>query len=69
MCVSRGPTTYERRTNLIARVASGFEYRFSDFAKFNQDVTVLAGEDNTEVPVGTENTDTYTSVNLVYNFE
>jgi len=86
-----------RKTNLIARLSSGFEYRFSDFAKFSQDVTVLAGEDNTEiesvtgltssltktlamklsytvqhnteVPAGTENTDTYTSVNLVYNFE
>ena len=87
----------ERNTNLIARLASGFEYKFSDFAKFSQDVTVLAGEDNTEiesvtgltssltdtlamklsytvqhntdVPAGTEKTDTYTSVNLVYNFD
>jgi len=87
----------ERETNLIARVASGLEYRFSDFAKFSQDVTVLAGENNTEiesvtgltssltdtlamklsytvqhnteVPAGTEKTDTYTSINLVYNFD
>ena len=87
----------ERETNLIARLASGLEYRFSDFAKFNQDVTVLAGENNTEiesvtgltssltetlamklsytvqhnteVPAGTEKTDTYTSINLVYNFD
>jgi putative salt-induced outer membrane protein len=87
----------ERETNLIARMASGFEYQFSDFAKFNQDVTVLAGENNTEiesvtgltssltetlamklsytvqhnteVPAGTEKTDTYTSVNIVYNFD
>ena len=87
----------ERETNLIARVASGLEYRFSDFAKFNQDVTVLAGENNTEiesvtgltssltdtlamqlsytvvhnteVPADTEKTDTYTSVNIVYNFD
>lgn len=86
-----------RETSPIARVASSFEYRLSDFAEFNQDVTVLAGEDNTEiesvtglstsltetlamklaytvqhntdVPAGTENTDTYTSVNLVYNFD
>ena len=87
----------ERETNAIARIASGFEYRISDYAKFNQDVTVLAGRDNTEiesvtglstsltetlamklsytvqhntdVPPGTEKTDTYTSVNLVYNFD
>jgi putative salt-induced outer membrane protein len=87
----------DRETNAIARIASGFEYRFSDYAKFNQDVTVLAGQDNTEiesvtglsssltetlaiklaytvqyntdVPAGTEKTDTYTSVNLVYNFD
>ena len=86
----------DRETNLIARVASGLEYRFSEFATFSQDVTVLAGENNTEiesvtgltssltdtlamklsytvqhnteVPAGTENTDTYTSINLVYNF-
>lgn len=86
----------ERETNAIARVSSSFDYRISDFAKFNQDVTVLAGQDNTEiesvtglstsltetlamklaytvqhntdVPTGTEKTDTYTSVNLVYNF-
>lgn len=87
----------ERETNAIARVSSSFDYRISDFAKFNQDVTVLAGQDNTEiesvtglstsltetlamklsytvqhntdVPAGTEKTDTYTSVNLVYNFD
>ncbi|MGM0690950.1 MAG: DUF481 domain-containing protein [Pseudomonadota bacterium] len=87
----------ERETNAIARVSSGFDYRISDFAQFNQDVTVLAGQDNTEiesvtglstsltetlamklaytvqhntdVPAGTEKTDTYTSVNLVYNFD
>ena len=87
----------ERETNLIARIASGLEYRLSDFARFSQDVTVLAGENNTEiesvtgltssltdtlamklsytvqhnteVPAGTEKTDTYTSVNLVYNFD
>lgn len=87
----------EENTTLIARLASGFEYRFSDFAKFSQDVTVLAGENNTEiesvtgltssltetlamklsytvqhnteVPADTENTDTYTSVNIVYNFD
>ena len=87
----------ERETNAIARLSSGFEYRISDYAKFNQDVTVLAGQDNTEiesvtglstsltetlamklsytvqhntdVPTGTEKTDTYTSVNVVYNFD
>lgn len=87
----------ERETNVIARVSSSFDYRISDFAEFNQDVTVLAGQDNTEiesvtglstsltetlamklaytvqhntdVPAGTEKTDTYTSVNLVYNFD
>ncbi|MFI9652435.1 DUF481 domain-containing protein [Guyparkeria halopsychrophila] len=87
----------ERGTNAIVRLSSGFEYRLSDYAKFNQDVTVLAGQDNTEiesvtglstsltetlamklsytvahntdVPAGTEKTDTYTSVNLVYNFD
>ncbi|MCL7744991.1 DUF481 domain-containing protein [Guyparkeria hydrothermalis] len=86
-----------QETNLIARVATGFEYQFSDFAKFNQDITVLAGKDNTEiesitgitssltetlamklsytvqhnteVPAGVEKTDTFTSVNLVYNFD
>ncbi|MFI9653297.1 DUF481 domain-containing protein [Guyparkeria sp. GHLCS8-2] len=87
----------QQETHVITRAASGFEYQFSDFAKFNQDVTVLAGENNTEiesisgvtssltdtlamklsytvqhntdVPAGTEKTDTYTSVNLVYNFD
>ncbi|MBN2872785.1 MAG: DUF481 domain-containing protein [Halothiobacillaceae bacterium] len=89
--------TGERETNAIARLSSGFEYRFSDFAKFSQDVTVLAGQDNTEiesitgltssltetlamklsytvlhntdVPADTEETDTYTSINLVYKFD
>ncbi|MFP4462288.1 MAG: YdiY family protein [Guyparkeria sp.] len=86
----------ERETNAIARLSSGFEYRISDYARFDQDLTVLAGQDNTEiesvtglstsltetlamklaytvqhntdVPAGTEKTDTYTSVNLVYDF-
>jgi len=86
-----------RETNAIARLSSGFEYRLSEYARFNQDVTVLAGQDNTEiesvtglstsltetlamklsytvqhntdVPAGTEKTDTYTSVNLVYDFD
>ncbi|MFO7582771.1 YdiY family protein [Guyparkeria sp.] len=86
-----------RETNVIARASSGFEYRLSDTARFNQDVTVLSGSDNTEVesvtgvstsitdtlamklsytvlhntdvPADTENTDTYTSINLVYDFE
>ncbi|MDG4868410.1 DUF481 domain-containing protein [Guyparkeria sp. 1SP6A2] len=85
-----------RETNPIVRMSSGFEYRFSDYARFNQDVIVLSGQDNTEiesitgvsasltdtlamklsytvqhntdVPADTEKTDTYTSVNLVYNF-
>ncbi len=87
----------ERETNAIARLSSSFEYRISDYAKFDQNVTVLAGQDNTEiesvsglstsltetlamklaytvqhntdVPAGTEKTDTYTSVNLVYDFD
>ncbi len=87
----------QQETHVITRAASGFEYQFSDSAKFNQDVTVLAGENNTEiesisgvtssltetlamklsytvqhntdVPAGTEKTDTYTSVNVVYNFD
>ncbi|MFW6322935.1 MAG: DUF481 domain-containing protein [Guyparkeria sp.] len=86
-----------RETNAIARLSSGFEYRLSDNARFNQDVTMLSGSDNTEiesitgvsasitdtlamklaytvqhntdVPADTENTDTYTSVNLVYDFQ
>lgn len=87
----------ETQRNLIARVNGAFEYRFSKSAHFNQDVTVLSGQDNTEiesvtavtasltdtlamklsytvqhnsqVPAGTKKTDTFTSVNLVYNFE
>lgn len=39
----------QRETNLIARLASGFEYQISDFAKLSQDLTVLAGSDNTEI--------------------
>lgn len=89
--------TNETKNEAIGRVHGAFEYRFSKTAKFNQDVTVLAGQDNTEtesvtavtasltdtlamklsytvqhnsqVPVGTKKTDTFTSVNLVYNFE
>jgi len=86
----------ERDTNAILRANTSFAYAVSDTARFEQDVTVLAGSDNTEiesvtglsasitdtlamklsytvahntdVPADTEKTDTYTSINLVYDF-
>lgn len=89
--------TGETRNNLIARANGDFEYQFSKFGKFEQEVTVLSGRNNTElesvtslsaamtkklamklsytvlhntqVPAGTRHTDTFTSVNLVYQFE
>lgn len=39
----------QRETHLIARLASSFEYQISKFAKLSQDVTVLAGSENTEI--------------------
>lgn len=87
----------EVQDNLVGRVHGDFEYRFSKTAKFNQEITVIGGRDNTEtesvtsvsasltdtlamklsytvqynsqVPAATKKTDTFTSVNLVYNFE
>lgn len=89
--------TNEVNDEVIGRLHGAFEYRLSKTAKFTQDVTVLAGQDNTEtesvtavtasltdtlamklsytiqhnaqVPVGKKNTDTFTTVNLVYNFK
>jgi putative salt-induced outer membrane protein len=91
------PRDGERDTNAILRANTSFAYAVSDTARFEQDVTVLAGSDNTEiesvtglaasitdtlamklsytvahntdVPADTEKTDTYTSINLVYDFQ
>lgn len=82
---------------LITRVNGDYKYQFSKMAKFQQEVTILAGGDNTElesitslgtsitqrlgmklsytvlhnskVPTNTQKTDTFTSVNLVYQFD
>jgi putative salt-induced outer membrane protein len=87
----------ETHNNLIARTNGDFVYRFSELGKFEQELTVLAGRNNTElesvtslsasmtkklamklsytilhnsqVPANKKRTDTFTSVNLVYQFE
>lgn len=89
--------TGETSNDLIGRVNGDLEYRFSQMGKFEQELTVLAGHNNTEiesvsslsasmtkklamklsytvqhntqVPANTRHTDTFTSVNLVYQFE